>query len=107
MSEHEHTPGPWQVAPTPTGTYGKHWVEIRHHNYRVVHAGSFDRTSHGETETHCGVVIKPEDARMIAAAPELLAALEKALPVLERECGDVFLDSIRSAIAKATGKEPA
>jgi hypothetical protein len=48
------------------------------------------------------------NARLIAAAPDLLAALNLALPILEAanaKCtGDTaFIQTLRAAIAKATG----
>ena len=54
------------------------------------------------------------NARLIAAAPELLALMQDVLPILEsmdhqREEGDEpmpLIDQVRATIAKATGKTP-
>lgn len=50
-----------------------------------------------------------EDARLIAAAPELLEALKLAFPFIEAKEGtsdenDIIVDKARAAIAKATGQ---
>lgn len=61
-------------------------------------------------DTHEGFGI-PEDyranARLIAAAPELLAALKYLLPIATRAFGVLTadLDSARDAIAKAEGAQ--
>ena len=49
---------------------------------------------------------KEAKARLIAAAPDMLAALERAIPELNRNSlGCVSVEKmIRDAIAKATGK---
>jgi hypothetical protein len=58
---------------------------------------------------------RPEDARLIAAAPDLLAALYIALPFVEDHEGDPTykpgyvsksVATIRAAIAKAEGVTP-
>lgn len=49
---------------------------------------------------------KDEDARLIAAAPDLLAALRDIVSASEANCGDSLANAInfaRAAIAKATG----
>jgi hypothetical protein len=79
------TPGPWDIKPTPIGSFGKAWKEIVSGSKPVIHAGSFDRTRNGETETECGVVISDADARAIAAVPQMFAALER----LEKACNAV------------------
>ena len=53
---------------------------------------------------HAMVYTKEEDARLIAAAPELLAALKACADRLgDMDCGDE-LDLARSAINKAEGR---
>lgn len=62
------------------------------------------------TETCCGIEKDQQNARLIAAAPELLAALNELLPYavgrLEGLCDayDAMLDRARAAIAKARGQ---
>lgn len=75
----EHTPGPWVV-----GNVGE-----------VVAGGTTLADVYGDDEQ------ADVDARLIAAAPDLLAALELLLPYLE----DCRMDiEARAAIAKARGK---
>ena len=93
MSDIKHTPGPWVAE---------------------------DRTSKGAgfsiiaTEVHfscCGVAhyVGQADARLIAAAPELLEACKRLIGSLgvmicdPDNDGDILFS--RAAIAKATGKE--
>lgn len=63
------------------GTFAVDWREIYSDNGKpVVFAASYDRHNNGETETHCGVRIKAEDAEHIAAfsPPTVLALLAAA-----------------------------
>ena len=85
-----HTPGPWTVKIIDTiSDEPAYWQII---------------------DTHGGVVgdvqsVNAADARLIAAAPDLLAALQALTAVCENE-GFPYLDNIlrmsRSAIARAT-----
>lgn len=95
-----HTPGPWQVPDdNHVGVYG------------------------GDEQTLIATVARTPDrianARLIAAAPELLAALKLALPIIEADAQywrdttprggtanrlDEFAAGIREVIAKAEGK---
>lgn len=91
MSAHKHTPGPWCVegvgirALVRAGTSGV-IVAVRH------------RLSAQENEAN---------ARLIAAAPELLEALENILSnCLDSDGLSRAYENARAAIAKATG-EPA
>jgi hypothetical protein len=76
--------------------------------FRVIHNPDGDLS--GETITVC-FNFRPEDARLIAAAPDLLRACEAALDFnanilgeCEAAC-DCVLHVLRAAILKATGKE--
>ncbi len=53
----------------------------------------------------CTQVYSPDDACMIAAAPDLLAALEKAMRVYGVDMQPAHRYEFRAAIAKATGGE--
>lgn len=83
MTTHKHTPGPWD----------------------------YDRDTTANTLTLLGpdsaeLPCSDANCQLVASAPELLAALEAAVRVLENECpdwGGVKLG--RAAIAKATGGE--
>jgi hypothetical protein len=104
MGEQQHTPGPWTIE-TPMGEETPWIVEAGKQSY----------------EWHCIAIvpIEPEDeddlpipqaranARLIAAAPELLGALTDLLASWSTESGwmnnDLVADRARAAIAKATG----
>ena len=91
----EHTKGPWRYEYT------------RFDNYLVA--------TKGEDTLVSGAVMTEDDARLIAAAPDLLEALE--LIALEKPClsgafpGDPYMYSqsdhkiARAAIAKAKGEK--
>jgi len=86
----KHTPGPW-VATHANG------------NDFIVKAGDI------EVVAGCGCYGSPymrgnpdADARLIAAAPDLLAALHGVLRVADRATDE--FDAARAAIAKATGE---
>ena len=98
MSNHRnHTPGPWHVAPEGPGD------DLR------VAVGA------GEAIAHINVIGREDiaNARLIAAAPDLLAVLEKHVEWVERDkVGAIDHEwdyetmvgqYIRAAIAKAKG----
>ena len=109
MSEAKHTPGPWKAVyysgdnnrPTVVRK-----VSGRADNPVCVIAKLF--THHGETETEA-------NARLIATAPELLAACKAVVDAwhandsnFERELNKgtpTWLAEARAAIAKATGTD--
>jgi hypothetical protein len=93
MSEHKHTPGPWQVNhEDPT---------------QVCDADGEVRGC--SPIAHCTVGTMAErkaNAKLIAAAPEMLAALLAMQAFIEGEPDAVEpFGLIRAAIAKATGGE--
>lgn len=105
MSEHQHTPGPWTIAA------GRYLLAITPAQTKQI--AIFDSDDDWEEE-------QAANARLIAAAPELLAACIKSLPEWHAEddgeqhngsaCGEITwgdVRAMRAAIAKATGKEPA
>ncbi|NGR09360.1 hypothetical protein G5B41_17610 [bacterium SGD-2] len=83
--EHKHTPGPWQIGIAD-------WDENDDARYSLA----------GNKEVHIG------DARLIAAAPDLLEALHEAAECIgDRSAGSSrFWDLYDAAIAKATGSQP-
>lgn len=84
----KHTPGPWRVDVDGV---------IRADNGDEVFA------SHGDTEGHY-LAATPEDRRLIAAAPDLLAACERLLDAVERRDHKAkAVDAARAAIARAKG----
>lgn len=98
MSNDKHTPGPWIVS-------GRH---NRWGDNLVVPAGS-DVSADGYLACVrvTGDGHGPADARLIAAAPELLAALEEILEFYLASCPGVSgqpIDDARAAIARAKGE---
>jgi hypothetical protein len=83
-----HTPGPWGVS--------KHGTPEAHPQFGVYAEGCNDH-----------VIVKGDaaaaDARLIAAAPELLAACEAAEPHIRGQGSAGALTQLRAAIAKAQG----
>lgn len=102
--KHEHTPGPWihhnyktNVEITVAAVDGKHIADV----YAIAFAGNGDRLR----------AVTPTDkanARLIAAAPEMLEALKLALEHLRIIEGDVTPNSVfltlKDTIAKAEGR---
>lgn len=96
MSE-KHTPGPWKLAEAVKGRYTKT-------NLRRIRSER-EGTEHGAVCEVYGIKDGTEanaNARLIAAAPEMLEALR----VAEESVGDLkALEIVRAAIAKATGEQ--
>ena len=99
--EAKHTPGPWKFGKELTARSGE-WLV------------SFDAGSKGRgiaiAETRTGPGSEEANARLIASAPDLLAALDMARSLLvDIEGYSVNGASVRvidAAIAKATGGQP-
>lgn len=89
-----HTPGPWFAQRAIKDGW---YIVARDARQMVVHTH--------DTEEEYGP-IDDADARLIAAAPELLEALENLLKVHEGEGGTQHHagDMARAAIAKAKGE---
>ncbi len=107
MSTPKHTPGPWKplnmfMGLTPSvGAMGKQ--------------GGFDICPEVVSGIYGSVEESQANARLIAAAPDLLEACQLILANMEdtedtgtdRECGEYEdIKKLRAAIAKATGGEP-
>ena len=104
-----HTPGPW----TPSPSFDRVERRVQHGDDAPLVWG----IASGINSAHPDYMPRAEqiaNARLIAAAPELLAALEKALESIEgqaellRHCGAAYgigatLAQARAAIAKAKG----
>jgi len=99
----EHTPGPWTIV-----EYGDDEAPNL-----VIHKDSVTRVCFMATPGSHGDPARIEaDARMIAAAPEMLAALKAAIALADKnmgnggrtpECQAVY-DQCVAAITKAEGK---
>jgi hypothetical protein len=101
MTEAKHTQGPWMII---------HSYNIVAENGRrgIASAGGYQNNQKTEAvhAENCA------NARLIAAAPDLLAALKIALPYVESFDGDnadrqtkANAATVRAAIARATGSE--
>jgi hypothetical protein len=101
MSDAKHTPGPWKASADMV-QHGCCW------DVAITAIAPPDHAMYGREK----IVIAEcnnEDARLICAAPDLLAALEALLRFAENtesELGIVLgsANSARAAIAKARGK---
>ena len=99
----QHTPGPWRVdvAQDTNGTI--HSVDVREAAY-----GLFVASVEAHTEEHADVMA---NARLIAAAPDLLAALRlverqhegRVVGLGQKHCECDVCEVVRAAIAKAEG----
>ena len=89
----KHTPGPWRVV----DSWNDHMVEGQNGEEIIWQDGPHDTPT-----------INEANARLIAAAPDLLAALEQLVAVKDysdRIWGATFdWDAARAAIAKAKGE---
>lgn len=89
-----HTPGPWTVMLRgERGTF--HVLEAQRHEA--------EHTSDGVD----GYTVSSANARLIAAAPDLLHACKVALPLIEEwlQGTPETADLLRAAIAKAESKQ--
>lgn len=98
-----HTPRPWQVVLQPSKT----WVGMR-----SVHVCAAGDPAKVMSVAHIGCIsgTNPDEeanARLIAAAPEMLEALIQALRFLDIDgapvAASLAADQARAAIARATG----
>lgn len=95
-----HTPGPWRErAPNIDGEVDEHYREI------TAGVGHFP-DERGESGFKLTSFISPADARLIAAAPDLLEALKDAANELWSvpAASTMVLNKVRAAIAKAEGR---
>lgn len=88
----KHTPGPWSV-----NVIGQHW-----NNKTLTH---IEVTFGHDGECICDTVYNPADANLIAAAPDLLEALQDALHAYDKHGEHPEWDFARAAISKALGEE--
>lgn len=94
-----HSPGPWESRPT-------------HFGHSITAPDMDEREMRGATRIMVADVAQDANARLIATAPELLAALETTVSVIEQlvpepsalGVADVVLYQARAAIAKARGE---
>lgn len=101
----QHTPGPWTLIETPHEKIISSWHirvgehQIPLHPYKRIWS---------EDRTQSGLVIDQQhmaDARLIAAAPDLLEALQFVMTAHGEQLETAFAQA-HAAIAKATGEQP-
>ena len=83
-----HTPGPWAV--NPTGDIGPWYVGTQDEGIADCDLG------------FCGAEEFEANARLIAAAPDLLEACERLMRDYPDKSNSTAIEAIRAAIAKAT-----
>lgn len=88
-----HTPGPWRIVDGRTYTG---------HGIRYIENGATVIAHMADTEA-CGSLAPLHNARLIAAAPDLLAALQRLLHPMGGDDSD--LEFAADAISKATQGE--
>lgn len=93
-----HTPGPWGVCPTSeTAPYEVTAPDVG----RTLHVAKVYKTQPQPCETD------KANARLIAAAPDLLAACQNMLACMDADDGNSLANAAneaRTAIAKATAQ---
>lgn len=99
MTTRTHTPGPWHVDDEgETGEYSDIWIGTEGGGHSIARLGDDPQPSHEQ---------RLADARLIAAAPDLLVALVGLLShveswqIIETANGDIA--RARRAIAKVVG----
>jgi hypothetical protein len=82
VSEEKHTPGPWVAIPSKFRWHGSEplfedglWSILPESNYERLPICTVDHADDHDTATRAGA---KHDALLIAAAPDLLAALKQA-----------------------------
>lgn len=101
-----HTPGPWHYVPAmidykETGAWGTPTIKSRS---MVVIPEHFDVEGNDDIDEL--IIGTDENARLIAATPELFAACKLLLRAWENEWidGRSHIDVVKAAINKAEGK---
>ncbi|WP_102867926.1 hypothetical protein [Pseudovibrio exalbescens] len=111
MTKEQHTPGPWQWVEEIDYGYGYTTLEGPDGQEVLTTGGINDGD---EPITYMGDSSKPADLALIAAAPEMLAALKEIFAAVEDAAGHpdhCFIDltvqqvdNIAGIIAKAKGE---
>jgi len=103
----QHTPGPWRVIIDDTGGSFTGWPSVSASDEldcSIVHRAGFKQEYWGDLSQREAIA----NARLIASAPELLELLEDVISIgggmVEEIYGYSFVESVRAAIAKATGE---
>lgn len=99
----KHTPGPWAFR-----IFGSELYLVADHGPRAVILGAsrgmkLGLVTRGEDGILTTLKADHPDAVLIAAAPEMLAALKAAVCTNAQNCAP-WLDNVEAAIAKAEGR---
>ena len=103
----KHTPGPWrykrgQLWKNEAGEFPPVEIKVPQGLYTIYHQVKEDGATYW---AHADLVENKSDARLIAACPELLAALEMAVLDFDSAEGiGPWINKARAAIAKAKGE---
>lgn len=118
-----HTPGPWIIQEDPPRTFSDGEVDAGGYRIDADHIEQLayvwrDNKRWGDNPTPFGAVEAEANSRLIAAAPELVEALQsllresvflcqqlaaRGLPGVKGDTVDNVMEAARAAIAKATG----
>lgn len=120
MTGSSSTPGPWSQGVLLSTATTRRWSrEVREQvqfDERLRVFSNFRAEDEGRGRKLVAVFERPEDAKLGAAAPELLEAVYAALPFVEDALNDPayktgavkkHLDMLKEAIAKAEGRDVA
>lgn len=105
MSNYRHTPGPWIIATLPTSVGICHKIGPfpaagdRPYTYACVYGDGIRKDIDDETP---GAIELAANARLMAASPDMLAALQEVLKAHGIQSGLQALCA--AAVAKATGR---
>ena len=105
----KHTPGPWRQGFTVETPQTLQWsaeqIAANDSRERRMVFANFSALDEGRSRRRVAVCEREEDARLIAAAPELLAALQRLFADndVRAAAEKGAIGSARAAIAKATG----
>ena len=95
----KHTPGPWQID----------WYICREKGKELWRVPRSIGPACADHDHWAGnhIAVDAPDARLIAAAPELLEALQELMVAADRVSAEpvTWLGKARAAIAKATGEQ--
>ena len=89
-----HTPGPWESEETEHRISSSHWIMAGEHQSICIGAIIHFSGEHAQSDAN---------ARLIAAAPDLLKACKVILDHIGKECTAPHRQTLLSAIAKAEG----
>lgn len=95
----KHTPGPWRVTQEYLDYCAKN-------TFSVAPEAIIGPSGEIVVASSEWLDLSPENARLVAAAPELLAALISTEEILEDEHWSTTKRVLRELIAKATGEQP-